>query len=44
MARNNLYSIPSSSTVQEHADVLWDNCTQTEKQNFEKKIQLEAAR
>ena len=27
----------------EYADVLWDNCTQAEKQDFEK-IQLEAAR
>ena len=29
--------------ILENADVLWDNCTQAEKQEFEK-IQLEAAR
>ena len=30
--------------ILEYADVVWDNCTKQEKHDFEKKIQLEAAR
>ena len=32
------------STILEYADVIWDNRTQQEKHDLEKKIQLEAAR